>query len=524
MNFLLPLVVALPLGSGFLLALLPGRFLKFANFFSVLIATVLLLSALLLLPTSGYYEIGGWIFPLGINFSFDGLSRLLLLMVAVVGFTVTIYSASYMDLYTSRIRFFALFLLLWAGLNGTLLSGDIFNRYVYVEIAVIASYILVGFGCAPRELKAALKYAILGAVASAFTLLGIAVVYSFAGTVNIAQLAGRFAALPEPVFLGSPAFFAGVLMVLGFGYKSAQAPLHVWQPDAFAVAPAPVAALMSSSLVVVVGLYAMIRTVFTVFGVVASLCWLMIFIGVLSLVLGLFYSARTDHPRRVLSYQSISQIGYVFTALGLAGVVFSRGISFNLSIWLLVGGLYHLLNHAFFISSLFLALGAAEFNTIDVDCCSTGRGIFVGLPLVGGVSTLASASAAGLPPFGGFISKLIIVVATWYAGFPFIALLLILISLGAIPVFYRFNRRALQSEPSSTRRPPTFLMKSAMVFLVVLVISASFLILPPLRSVYLEPAAFSLLDERPYEEKIGEWENRVGDVKEAFRTRREEKP
>ncbi|GEM_PF-149371 len=517
MNFLLPLVVALPLGGGFLLALLPGRFLKFSSFFFVLVAISILLSSILLLPGTGYYEIGGWIFPLGINFSLDGLSRLLLLMIALVGFAVSVYSASYMDLYTSRIRFYALFLLLWAGLNGTVLSGDIFNRYVYVEIAVIASYILVGFGCAPHELKAALKYAVLGAVASAFTLLGIAVVYSITGTVNIAQLAARFSNFTEPVFIGSPAFFAGFLLVLGFGYKSAQAPLHVWQPDAFSAAPASVSAMMSSALVVIVGIYAMSRTVFTAFGVVALLCWLMVFLGLCSVFLGLYYSAKTDRPRRVLSYQSISQVGYVLLAVGLGGIVYSSGESLNLSIWLLVGGLFHLLNHAFFMSSLFLALGSAEFNTVDVDCCDAGQGIFVDLPLVGCVSAIASASAAGIPPFAGFISKFIIIAATWAAGFPFIALLLVFSTLGALPVFYRYISRALQGQSPVSRRPVTLLMKGSLIFLVVLVVSASFLILPPLRSAYLDSAAVSLLEERPYEEKINEWEKIIKDAGDSDR-------
>ncbi len=173
MNVILPLLVALPLGAGFIIALLPKKHTKAAAVISVTASIIILVGSAALFGYEGIYEIGGWNAPVGISLSIDAFSWIMLMSISTLTLFVLLFSADYMKTYTSRSRFYVLFLMMVAGMNGTVIAGDIFNRFVYVEMAAIASYILVGFGCGSKELAASLKYAVLGALASSVTVLGI---------------------------------------------------------------------------------------------------------------------------------------------------------------------------------------------------------------------------------------------------------------------------------------------------------------------------------------------------------------
>ena len=180
MSIPLPVFVVIPLVTAFILPLFSEKQKAAATFLANLAATALLVLAVWVAVTgySGVYEIGKWPIPLGINLVLDGLSRLMLLTVAVVSFAAMLFSARYMERYTAKPKFFSLFLLMVAGMNGVVLSGDIFNLFVFLEIASLASYALVGFGCEHEELEASFKYMVLGTVASLFVLFAVALTYA----------------------------------------------------------------------------------------------------------------------------------------------------------------------------------------------------------------------------------------------------------------------------------------------------------------------------------------------------------
>ena len=210
----IPIFIAVPLAFAFLLPIF-GKKAKTLTTVLANIATVALLVLSIIVVKNGQagvYEVGKWPIPLGINLVLDGLSSLMLLTVSVVSFAAMLFSIKYMEQYTAKPKFLSLFLLMVAGMNGVVLSGDIFNLFVFLEIASIASYALVGFGCEHEELEASFKYMVLGSIASLFVLMAVALVYGNTGTLNMAYISKAIAASPNNLGLT----FALALFIAGF--------------------------------------------------------------------------------------------------------------------------------------------------------------------------------------------------------------------------------------------------------------------------------------------------------------------
>ena len=176
MSIPLPVFVAIPLVTAFLLPIFSEKRRVGATMLANIATAVLLVLVITSIGQSDVYRIGKWPIPLGINLVLDGLSMLILLAISVVSFAAMLFSAGYMEQYTAKPKFLSLFLLMVAGMNGVVLSGDIFNLFVFLEIASLASYALVGFGCEHEELEASFKYMVLGSIASMFVLFGVALV------------------------------------------------------------------------------------------------------------------------------------------------------------------------------------------------------------------------------------------------------------------------------------------------------------------------------------------------------------
>ena len=207
---------------------------------------------------------GGDAFVAGIALVLDGLSRLFLLLVAVVGTAAAVYALRYLAPEAGRPLFHVLFNLLVAGMNGALLAGDLFNLYVFVEVASVASYGLVAYRAGGTEVEAAFKYLVLGTLASTAILLGTTVLYAATGYLNMADLSAAIA--PRRGRRGLPLLFASGLFVLGFGTKTAAMPFHAWLPDAHPSAPAPISAMLSGLLIKTLGIYALVRVFSVVVG------------------------------------------------------------------------------------------------------------------------------------------------------------------------------------------------------------------------------------------------------------------
>jgi multicomponent Na+:H+ antiporter subunit D len=481
---LIPLFVALPLAVALLTQLLARERPALAGLLTNVTMLGLVLMSCLTIGGSGLYHLGGWPTPIGIDLRLDSLATLLLLVINIVGLAVALYSVDYMRRYTASGHFYGLFLLMVTGMNGVVLAGDLFNLYVFLEVAAVASYSLVAFGCAHEELEASFKYIVLGSLSSALILIGVALVYGITGTLNMAHMATRIAGTG----MNAPLLLAFGLFIVGFSFKAALVPFHAWLPDAHPAAPAPVSAMLSGVLIKALGIYVLARLAFNVFGAADSELSLLRWLGVLSMIAGGLLAAGQNDIKRLFAYSSISQVGFIVLGLGL-------GTPLGL-----VGALYHLVNHAMFKSLLFLNAGAVEYATGTRNLRKLG-GLNKALPVTGATSLVGSMSIAGIPPFNGFWSKLIIIIACIEAGFYGFAAVAVAISIVTLAYQLKVQRLAFfASLPDSLRelQHEPRLMSLAMILLAAGCIALSFLVLSGLRDPWLIGAAQQTLSAGPF--------------------------
>jgi len=517
MSVPLPALVLIPLVAAFLLPLvgsIPRKGRSISTFIANVVTILLVVLAVDCVrrlaaaraagqaQTMIVYEVGRWAIPLGINMVLDGLSCLMLLAVSIVSAAAMLFSTRYMEQYTGKVKYLTLFLLMVAGLNGVVLSGDIFNMFVFLEIASLASYALVGFGCEHEELEASFKYMVLGSIASLFVLFAIALVYGNTGSLNLAYIAKAIHTAGMNVGLS----FAMAMFIAGFGLKAALVPFHAWLPDAHPSAPAPISAMLSGVLIKILGVYALVRILFNVFGVTIPVTWLLIGLGLLSMLVGAFLAMGQWDFKRLLAYSSISQVGYVVLGIGLGGLIIARAgknMDTRHLAWAslaILGALFHLVNHAVYKSLLFLTSGSIQMATGTREMRQMG-GLAEKMPVTRAACTIASASIVGLPPFAGFWSKLLLVIAAVQAGFYWIAAVIVFVSLCTLIMYLKVQRYVFLGDlPANLRqtRESSGSMLAALVFLAVLCLLMGFLMMPSLKDAVLAPAVKVLTDGLSY--------------------------
>ncbi len=500
MNIPLPAFIIVPLVTAFLLPIFGKKGKTAATIFANLATISLLILAIASIGRSSIYEIGKWTIPLGINLVLDGLSSLLLLAIGVVSTAAMLYSARYMEQYTAKTRYLSLFLLMVTGMNGVVLSGDIFNLFVFLEVASIASYALVGFGCGTEELEGSFKYMVLGWIASLFILFAVGLVYGNTGSLNMAYISKVIVNSG----LNAGLAFALALFISGFGLKAGLVPFHAWLPDAHPSAPAPISAMLSGALIKALGVYALARIIFNVFGISIPVSWVLIGLGILSMVIGVFLAVGQWDFKRLLAYHSVSQMGYVVLGIGIGALILARGGNIAWASLAILGGLFHLINHAVFKSLLFLTSGSVEMSTGTRQLKQMG-GLTEKMPFTRAACTVASASIAGIPPFNGFWSKLILVIAAVQARFFGLAAVTVLVSLVTLISFLKVQRYIFLGElPENLQqvKENRGSMLVAMIFLVCLCMLMGLLLVPALRSNILDPAVKVLTDGIQYSPNI----------------------
>ncbi len=484
---MLPIFVIIPLGCAFLIPLLSRVREYFAQVLANLGAGLLLFfsvaSIFWLKEGVKVYYIGGWRPPFGICMVLDGLTVLMLLVVNLIGFAALLYSIDYIKKYSSGYLYYTLFSLLMAGLNGVVISGDLFNLFVFLEITSIASYALVAFGVEAEELEAAFKYLVLGSVASILILLAIGMLLGSVSTLNMADIA-RALSQSEA---GNLILYCIALFLMGFGLKVALVPFHAWLPDAHPAAPAPMSAMLSGVVIKTIGVYALIRVMFNIIGFNAVISSILIWMGIISMLVGVLLAIGQWDFKRLLAYHSVSQIGYVIFGIGLGTPL---GI---------IGGLFHLFNHSLFKSLLFLNSGALEYQagTRDLKKLST---FSKNMPATAGSSLIASLSIAGIPPFCGFWSKLIIIIAAFKANNFIGAIVAIFVGIITLASFLKVEKYAFiekAKDAVSHIKEVPLSMVLAMLLLAVLCVAVGVLF-PFVLSTIIKPAADVLLQGTNY--------------------------
>jgi multicomponent Na+:H+ antiporter subunit D len=354
-------------------------------------------------------QVGDWPAPFGITMVADLFSAILVVLAGVLAVAITVYSTATIDRRRESFGYYPLTMMLLAGVCGTFLTGDLFNLYVWFEVLLIASFVLLALGGERAQLEGALKYVALNLIASATLLVTIGVLYGLTGTVNLAHLSERLAVVqPE----GLVAAVAAMLLI-AFGIKAALVPLFFWLPASYHTPPVAVSALFSG-LLTKVGIYALVRVFTLLFAdQMADFQPLLLIIAALTMIVGVFGAVAQYDMRRLLSFHIVSQIGYLVMGLALFTVSAMAGL------------IYFLVHVALAKSTLFLVSGAVERLTGSYQLSKTG-GLWVLKPGLAVLFGIAAMSLAGIPPFSGFLAKLSLV----EAGLAIDHILIVLIALG----------------------------------------------------------------------------------------------
>jgi multicomponent Na+:H+ antiporter subunit D len=414
-----------------------------------------------------------------IRLALDGFSLFMLVAVSLVGLAVSLFSIDYMEHYGAKANYYALFLIMIAGMNGLVLATDLFAVYLFLEVAAVASYALVAFGLGQDELEAAFKYLMLSVVASAFILASIAVIFGMTGSLDFTAVAKALQELNAGAVVG----IASAFFLMGFGLKAALIPFHAWLPDAHPSAPAPISAVLSGLLIKVSGVYAMTRIFLNVFGLTPALSTVLMSLGALSMVGAAFLALGQKDMKRMLAYSSISQVGYIVLGIGIGTPL---GIA---------GGLFHLFNHALAKGLLFLTSGSVQQATGTRNLDEMG-GLAKRMPVTAAANLVGALSIAGVPPLNGFWSKLIIIIALIQAGHPVFAVIAVLVSVLTLWYYLLMQRKAffgkLNEKWAAVKEAP-FWMTAATVLLALLCVGIGILFSSTITT-WIQPAADVLAD------------------------------
>lgn len=355
------------------------------------------------------HQMEDWPAPFGITIAVDGFSMLLILMVTVIGFLVTLFSFRFIK--KKRTIYYSVLCLLQVGLLGIAHTGDLFNLFVFLEIMSLSSYILASYYKNVLAIEGAIKYLMIGSFGTSVFLLGVALLYGLTGTLNMADLAVKISSANSPIVPLSLG-----MLIAGLGIKAAIFPFHAWKPDVVSVMPASVGA-MFSALSTSIGVYAILRIIFTVFsGYTAAVYYMLIGLGAITMVLGALLAIQQRNLLRLLAYSAISQVGYIFMAFGVGG--------FNpLG---LQAGVLHLFNVAIFETLLFLVAGAVMHKAGTYDMEKLG-GMARFSPLLAYAFLAGMFANAGVPLFNGFVSKWMIYMVT-LETFPPLTVLAVVVS------------------------------------------------------------------------------------------------
>jgi proton-translocating NADH-quinone oxidoreductase chain N len=478
------LLIVVPLGAAFLLPLAGLVSRKSVKYVPILVFLFNLTVALTLLGRVQekpiQVHIGGFPPPFGINLAVGPAGAFLAALIALVGLLVAIYGAGYIR-QGPREQYHTLYLLLLTGATGVVLTGDLFNLFVFYEILCVSSYALVAYPGDRPALESSVKYLIQGAVGASLVLIGIGLIYGLFGTLNMADIARQIDSVETAAI-----FVPLVLMITGFGVEAAVFPLNAWLPDAHSSAPASISAILSG-IAIEVGLYAVIRVVFTLFGALSLLPFLGL-LGVLTLLVGEICAFAQDNLKRMLAFSSIGQIGLILFAFSLgtpAGVA---------------AGLFQLLSHTLSKALLFLAAGYLVLRSGSLRISSLA-GMGKRMPLTSFAFAVGAFSLVGMPPGVGFAGKFLIVRAALARGEALFTVLIALALVGTIiegAYFFRVIQAIYfrNGEAASGREeaPLTALLPLSVLVVLIIVLG----IYPRLVGGFLDSAAAEFIHRMDY--------------------------
>ncbi|MEJ5998851.1 Na+/H+ antiporter subunit D [Corynebacterium sp. H130] len=404
LNSLIALPIIIPAIAAALVMLLSKahnaqRAIALGALFSLIALSVWLV---ILVDQSGIHalRIGGWDAPVGITLVADRLSAIMLAVSSLVLFCVMWYAIG------QGLRdgtedepvavFIPAYLLLTMGVNLAFLAGDLFNLYVGFEVLLVASYVLLTLGASPSRVRAGLSYVMVSMLSSLIFLLALGLVYASVGTMNMAHISLRMESVPAGT---RTAIFA--VLLIAFGIKAAVFPLYSWLPDSYPTAPALVTAVFAG-LLTKVGVYAIIRAR-TVLFIDGRLDHVLMWAGLFTMIFGILGAMAQNDIKRLLSFTLVSHIGYM-----IMGITFAtpHGLS---------GAIFYAVHHILVQTALFLVVGLIERQAGSSSLRSLGSLAYTA-PLLAVLYLIPALNLGGIPPFSGFLGKVILVEAAAERG------------------------------------------------------------------------------------------------------------
>jgi len=398
MNILPVLPVIIPL-AGAVVCMGFRKRDRLQKFCAVAFSAFMLLVSLVLLREVSHgriavMNVGNWPAPFGITLVVDMLSATMLALGGLMSLAVSLYACFDMDSGRTRFGFFPLLLIMMMGVNGAFVAGDLFNLYVWFEVLLTASFILLALGGERRQLEGSVKYVALNLLSSALFLAGVGILYGMAGTLNMAQLA----LVVREGGHGGLVMMVAVMFMIGFGIKAGMFPLFFWLPASYPTPPAAVSAIFSG-LLTKVGVYALMRVFTLIFSNDAAFTHaLLVLAAGLTMLSGVLGAASQYEIRRILSFHIVSQIGYMIMGLGLFTAL------------ALAGTIFYLIHHIIVKTNLFLVAGAIKRLKGSYDLRDLG-GLYKERPGLCMVFLIPAMSLAGIPPLSGFFAKLVLIIA-----------------------------------------------------------------------------------------------------------------
>ncbi len=373
------------------------------------------------------YAIGDWIPPIGIEYRVDVVNAWVLVIVSTIGALVSPYALVSVEreIETRRIPlFYSAYLLCLSGLLGIAITGDVFNVFVFLEISSLSAYALISLGRDRRALTSAFRYLVMGSVGATFIVIGIGLLYSMTGSLNMADLAQ----LLPGVWDSRTVKVAYGFLAVGFCLKLALFPLHLWLPNAYTYAPSPVTAFMASTATKV-AVYMLLRFFLTVFGWQFSfeqmeLDRVLLPLALVAIVSMSLVAIFQVNVKRLLAYSSVAQIGYMILGLSFATVTG------------LTATLLHLFNHALMKGALFMAMGCVMYRIGSVQIGAMA-GLGRRMPVTMAAFVVGGLSLVGVPLTVGFVSKWYLILGALERGWWPVAVLILLTSLMALVYIWR---------------------------------------------------------------------------------------
>lgn len=505
-QLIIPLFILIPLLGVFLLALIARKNNFNADlimFFSGLILLLLCDPLFTVLKESGMmvYSLGGGQLPEAISFIVDGLAVFFLTSVYLVVFCLILFSLRFIDVYQEKWKFYSLFLLLLTGINGVIISGDLFTLYLFMEVAAIASYALVCFSLDNKALSFGFKYMLKGVIASAIIFLAIAVCYCYTSTLALADMANQLYIRQNVV--GDPAMgfvvlFIQCLLFFGFLIKSGILPIYSWIADSQNATIAPVAAILGAVVIPGLGMYPFIRMYFNIIGPSPESLANLRIIAVLFILGALVLALRKQQIKPVIAYHTVAEFSFVLLGIG---------IGTRLGI---LAGILHLLNTQIAVALVNCNAGLIEYIFNPRKSEQSGYS-FKQMPGAFISTVFGSLAFFGIPPFFGFWTKLLIISAAWQAGYKLIAVGAILAMAMTLMSFLKIKNQLFLKDSEFinkfkiNRIKPV--MAAALILMIGLSLGLNLLLGSSAQKTFVQPALRTILLGTDYAKAVFKAEN-----------------